>query len=334
MSLEYKSATPFSHNYITFLLVLTEIFLTLSPRSARLSGWAGHVYIETFYAFIFYPLNLANSKRQRRKQQRNRLRLIWSHLATRVCRQYPYLRGLTGVAYPLSMAMREPKGWDRQREADPTLFIYTWQLHIFIHYSLLMGSAGHLKLRPTRITGNHSMKKHLLLLCLILATGIACPAQKKNKEVRYLFEEAGERNKEPAFQVFVMPQIADVEYLSTERETFGPYRFSLKSINDLNEILFQNLKSRAVHYAMREADADVIIAMVPHSYITEDDDKTIVVEITGYPAKYVNMRPIGKNANDFEMIRTVYPNAFSVSETKIIHTGEQGSSNNGTNATK
>ena len=67
---------------------------------------------------------------------------------------YPYLRGLTGVAYPLSMAMREPKGWDRQREADPTLFIYTCNLSIIIHYSLLMGSAGHLKLRPTRITGN------------------------------------------------------------------------------------------------------------------------------------------------------------------------------------
>ncbi len=161
------------------------------------------------------------------------------------------------------------------------------------------------------------MKKHLLLLCLILATGIVCPAQKKEK-AQNLFEEAGERNKEPAFQVFVMPQIADVEYLSTERETFGPYRFKIKSLNDLDESTFQNLKSRAIHYAMREADADVIIAMVPHSYITEDDDKTVVVEITGYPAKYVNLRPIGKNADDFEMIRTVYPNAFGVSEFKIF----------------
>lgn len=26
------------------------------------------------------------------------------------------LRGLTGVAYPLSMAMREPKGWDEQKK--------------------------------------------------------------------------------------------------------------------------------------------------------------------------------------------------------------------------
>lgn len=161
------------------------------------------------------------------------------------------------------------------------------------------------------------MKKILLLLCLTLATGVFCSAQKKEK-VQTLFEEAGERNQEPAFQVFVMPQIADVEYLSTTRETFGPYRFSIKSINDLNEILFQNLKSRAVHYAMREADADVIIAMVPHSYILENDSKTLVVEISGYPAKYVNMRPIGKNATDFEMIRTVYPNAFNLSKQKIV----------------
>ncbi len=167
------------------------------------------------------------------------------------------------------------------------------------------------------------MKKHLLLLCLILATGIACPAQKKGEKARYLFEEAGERNQEPAFQVYVMPQIADVEYLSTERETFGPYRFPIKSLNDLNEIIFDNLKSRAVHYAMREADADVIIAMVPHSYITEDDDKTVVVEITGYPAKFTNLRPIGSQDKDFEMIRTVYPNAFNLSKQKIVKDNQQ-----------
>lgn len=247
---------------------------------------------------------------------------------------YPYLRGLTGVAYPLSMAMREPKGWDRQREADPTLFIYT--CNVIYHYPLqpVNGIGRALEVAPDTNHRENSMKKHLLLLCLILATGIACPAQKKGEKARYLFEEAGERNQEPAFQVFVMPQIADVEYLSTERETFGPYRFPIKSFNDLNEIMFQNFKSRAVHYAMREADADVIIAMVPHSYISENDDKTLVVEISGYPAKYVNMRPIGKNETDFEMIRTVYPNAFSVPETKINNNSQQNSSNSATNSPK
>lgn len=94
--------------------------------SQHLCGGLGHVYIKTFYAFIFYPLNLANSKKT---EKRTATRMFTLDMATTggipYCRYYPYLRGLTGVAYPLSMAMREPKGWDRQREADPTLFIYT-----------------------------------------------------------------------------------------------------------------------------------------------------------------------------------------------------------------
>lgn len=42
-------------------------------------------------------------------------------LSTKALNASYFLRGLTGVAYPLSMAMREPKGWDKQIEADPTL---------------------------------------------------------------------------------------------------------------------------------------------------------------------------------------------------------------------
>ncbi len=170
------------------------------------------------------------------------------------------------------------------------------------------------------------MKKHLLLLCLILATGIACPAQKKGQKAQNLFEEAMSRDEEPAFQVFVMPQIADVKYLSTERETFGPYRFKIKGANDLTEVEFIDFKDRAQYLATQEADADIIIARLVHSYISENDEKSLVIEITGYPAKYVNFRPLGKNPTDFEMIRTVYPDAFSVSETKIIAPAQQNSS--------
>lgn len=170
-----------------------------------------------------------------------------------------------------------------------------------------------------------------MLLCLILATAVVCPAQKREKKSQNLFEEAMSRDEEPAFQVFVMPQIADVKYLSTERETFGPYRFRIKSANDLSEAEFADFKDRAQYLATCEADADIIIARLVHSYISENDDKSLVIEITGYPAKYVNFRPIGKNPQDFEMIRTVYPDAFSVSETKIVAPTQQ-TSNSGSNS--
>lgn len=146
-----------------------------------------------------------------------------------------------------------------------------------------------------------------MLLSLILATAIVCPAQ-KNKAEQKLFEEAATRDQEPAFQVFITPQVADVEFLSEERETFGPYQFRFKG--ELTQGGLENFKGRAVYNAMIEAGADVIIAMLPHSYISENDDHVLYVEITGYPAKYVKFRPLGKNPDDFEMIRTVYPDAF------------------------
>ena len=88
---------------------------------------------------------------------------------------------------------------------------------------------------------------------------------------------------------------------------------------------------------MQESDADVIVAMVPHSYISETDENVLYVEISGYPAKYVNFRPLGKNPDDFEMIRTVYPNAHAVSETKIITMGgttQNSNKNSNKTATK
>ena len=153
-----------------------------------------------------------------------------------------------------------------------------------------------------------------MLLGLIIATVIACPAQKKEK-AQNLFEEAGTRDKEPAFQVFITPQVADVEFLTTEKETFGPYAFPFKG--ELTEGGLDNFQGRAVYRAMQESDADVIVAMIPHSYISEDNENVLYVEISGYPAKYVNFRPLGKNADDFEMIRIVYPNAFNYNQVKV-----------------
>lgn len=129
-----------------------------------------------------------------------------------------------------------------------------------------------------------------------------------------IWEEAGHRQTEPEFKVFVNPQVADVEFMTTEREQFGPYYFPIKSIEETSNWKFEQFKSNATYRAMKESDSDVIIAPVYHSYVMENDEKTMVIELTGYPAKYINFRPLGKNTVDFEMVRTVYPHINAVSE--------------------
>lgn len=173
-------------------------------------------------------------------------------------------------------------------------------------------------MRPTRIREN-TMKKVFVLLVAMLMSGSVCFAQKDAD--KKLFEEAGSRDKEPEFKVFVTPQICDVKFLNTEREEFGPYYFNIDGTLDEAELL--NAKNRAVHRAMKESDADVIVAMVPHSYVSAENEKVLVVEITGYPAKYVNFRPLGTSDVDFETIRTVYPSPFTVAGGTVINqTGE------------
>lgn len=177
-----------------------------------------------------------------------------------------------------------------------------------------VGIAGFLKLCPTQIRVC-IMKKMLLLIAAIALMGGVSHAQKNKKDVM-VWEEAGERQKEPEFKVFINPQVADVEFMSAEREQFGPYYFPIKSLDATSNAELDNFQSNATYRAMKESDADVIVAPVYHSYVMESDEKTIVIELTGYPAKYVNFRALGKNPTDFEMIRTVYPHVNAVSEMK------------------
>ncbi len=43
-----------------------------------------------------------------------------------MCECSPYRRGLTGVAYPMDWAMREPESWGRQNRFPRFLFIYSF----------------------------------------------------------------------------------------------------------------------------------------------------------------------------------------------------------------
>lgn len=148
-------------------------------------------------------------------------------------------------------------------------------------------------------------------MCLSLAI-ISCVAvtAKDNGKEQKAFEEAYARNIEPASKIYVSPQVVDLQYLSTERETYGPYAFPIKGLSAVTEGDLDNLKNRALYKAMIvEAGADIMVGAIFDSYVLENDGNTMWIEISAYPAKFVNFRNLGDKDNDYEMVRTVYPSA-------------------------
>ncbi len=148
------------------------------------------------------------------------------------------------------------------------------------------------------------MNKQLFTLCLAVGTIISGFAadDKENK----LFEEAYARDEEPATVVYIHPQIADMQMLSKDREIYGPYRFKLSKPGVVMEGELENAKARALYRATMESDADLMIGSLYDSYIVENDERYIMVEVSGYPAKYVNFRPLPLDVNMNEMIRVSY----------------------------
>lgn len=141
---------------------------------------------------------------------------------------------------------------------------------------------------------------------MIFATDAA--AQKKDSNPKK-WEWAQARQILPEVRTFVTPQICDMQMLSKGRETFGPYYFNIESgIDNTFMSAIKNYQMRALYRACQEADADAVIEPVFDSYVYEKDQKVLVVELQGYPVKYVNFRPATQN--EVNMIGTVYPAAF------------------------
>lgn len=150
------------------------------------------------------------------------------------------------------------------------------------------------------------MRKIFLLLTAVLAFGaLSVSAQKKgNVEV---FEEASARAATPNVAVFVFPQICDLNMISTTRIEYGPYDFALaKDMDTMTNEELENVKTRALQKACKLSGADIIIEPLYTSTIYDKDTKTIWVNISGYPASYVNFRSL--KPSDIEMIRALYPN--------------------------
>lgn len=149
------------------------------------------------------------------------------------------------------------------------------------------------------------MKKHLFTIGIALSMAATCFAADNDKQNK-LFEEAYARDEEPASVVYIHPQIADMQMLSKEREVYGPYRFRLQKPGTVMEGELENDKARALYRATMEADADLMIGALYDSYITEDDERIISVEVSGYPAKYVNFRPLPLDTNTSNMIHECF----------------------------
>lgn len=149
------------------------------------------------------------------------------------------------------------------------------------------------------------MKRILLLAITAIAMMLPAFAQ---QQAQPIFQDSEVHMSQPEVRVFVTPQVADLEmiYPGKSREEYQQF-FNIKSIDTLTEVEFDNLKKRALYSFASEHGADLIIEPIFNSIVSEKDPKRILITVTGYPAKYVNFRPLGKSQGDLDMVRVVYP---------------------------
>lgn len=153
------------------------------------------------------------------------------------------------------------------------------------------------------------MSKPKIILTTILLAGAFSLASAQSAKSSLQWEEAQARKITPEIRMVVTPQICDMTMLSGSREKFGPYSFPIKSIDGTTNADLDNFKSNALYLACREMDADAVIEVIYHSYINEKDNKSLVIELSGYPVKYSNFRPATKA--EVEMMGVAYPRANS-----------------------
>lgn len=142
----------------------------------------------------------------------------------------------------------------------------------------------------------------MFLLCIVCGVTIANAEQ---KEPTKMWEESEARKVVPQVRTFVTPMIFDMQMLSKTREEFGPYTFTIKSIGDTYNSELVNFQNRALYRAVKESDADAMIEAIFDSYVLDNDNKTLVIVLSGYPVKYTNFRPA--TSSEIDMIGVVYP---------------------------
>ena len=129
------------------------------------------------------------------------------------------------------------------------------------------------------------------------------------------FEQSQSRIIEPKQDVFIKPLVAEIKIMNDEaRQDFGPYEYEISSIDNLSYEQLDNFKTRSLYKAAREADADIIVAATFNAR-SDEKGKKVIIEVSGFPGKYVNFRTATEADGDYKWITTVYPYTDRVTDT-------------------
>lgn len=194
-------------------------------------------------------------------------------------------------------------------------------------FTLIFYFSGRESLSTTKLTTMNINGVMLALGFISLFASNEVMAQNKVENTK-IWEESQARKIVPEIRTFVTPQICDMKMLSSSRESFGPYLFEIKSIEQTFNYELTNYQNRALYRALKESDADAIIEPLFDSYVVDSNAKTLVIELSGFPVQYANFRPA--SSNEIDMIGVVYPDAItSVSVNAGNGSKQEGSSSKG-----
>jgi len=129
------------------------------------------------------------------------------------------------------------------------------------------------------------------------------------------FEQSQSRIIEPKQDVFIKPLVAEIEILNNQvRQDFGPYEYEISSIDNLSFEQLDNFKTRSLYKAARESKADIIVAATFNAR-SDAKGKKVIIEVSGFPGKYVNFRTAKESDGDYKWITTVYPYQDRITDT-------------------
>ncbi len=186
------------------------------------------------------------------------------------------------------------------------LFYYVVSQLIRIHSKHLSGGRRkHQKVAPdTYHRDDRQMKRLIIPAVALILSGTAFSASAQKKAIK-LMEQTEARYVEPRVQVYITPQVADMEMLTKERETYGPYRFDTNGVETLTQYMIDECKKRALYNAITEAEGDALIEPIYNVQTLSTEPKVMLVTLSGYPVKYVNFHPL-KDPKELETMRIVY----------------------------
>ena len=71
----------------------------------------------------------------------------------------------------------------------------------------------------------------------------------------------------------------------------------------------ENIKARALYRAAKEAQADIIVAATFNAR-SDEKGQHVIVELSGFPGKYVNFRTASKEDGDYEWLWITTANPY------------------------